>query len=39
MAEEIENKVAKSALLNFNLEDYYQEGERSVIDISNYLDE
>ena len=39
MAGEIENKVAKSALRNFNLEDYYQDGERSVIDISTFLDE
>jgi len=39
MAEEIENKVAQSPLVNFNLEDYYQEGERSVIDISAFLDE
>ena len=39
MAEEIESKVAKSALVNFNLEDYYPEGERSLIDISTYLDQ
>jgi hypothetical protein len=39
MAEEIENKVAQSALVNFNLEDHYTDGERSVIDISKYLDE
>lgn len=39
MAEEIENKVAKSALVNFNLEDYYPDGERSLIDISVFLDQ
>jgi hypothetical protein len=39
MAEEIENKVAQSALVNFNLEEHYTDGERSVIDISKYLDE
>jgi hypothetical protein len=39
MAEEIENKVAQSALVNFNLEDHYTDGERSVIDIRKYLDE
>ena len=39
MTEEIENRVALSTLVNFNLEDYYTDGERSVIDISKYLDE
>ena len=39
MAEEIVNKVAKSALVNFNLEDYYPDGERSLIDISHFLDD
>ena len=39
MNEEIENRVAQSALVNFNLEDYYTDGERSLIDISKYLDE
>ena len=39
MAEEIQNRVAESELVNFNLEDFYQDGERSVIDISEFLDE
>lgn len=39
MTDSIENRVKDSALVNFNLEDYYPEGERSVIDISEYLDE
>ncbi len=39
MAEEIENKVAQSALVNFNIEEYYPEGQRSTIDISRYLDQ
>lgn len=35
--EEIVNKVAKSSLVVFDLEDYYQEGVRSQIDISQWL--
>jgi hypothetical protein len=37
MAEEIINKVANSALQEFNLEDYYLQGKRSVVDIKNQL--
>ena len=39
MGEEIENRVAQSSLVNFNFEDFYPEGERSIIDISNFLEE
>ncbi|WP_310556007.1 DUF2480 family protein [Flavobacterium sp.] len=35
--EEIVNKVANSALLVFDLEDYYPEGQRYSIDISQWL--
>lgn len=35
--EEIVNKVANSALEVFDLEDYYQEGVRTAIDISQWL--
>lgn len=35
--EEIINKVASSSLVVFDLEDYYQEGVRSQIDISQWL--
>lgn len=34
---EIVNKVANSGLINFNLEDYYQKGERLVFDVSPFL--
>jgi hypothetical protein len=34
---EIVNKVAQSALKTFNLEDYYPEGDRQVIDIKDWL--
>ncbi len=37
MQEEIINKVASSALVVFDLEDYYQSGVRSKIDISQWL--
>ncbi len=39
MSEEIKNRVSSSELLNFNLEDYYPEGERAFIDISQYLEQ
>lgn len=39
MAEEIINRVAKSPIVTFNLEDLYQDGPRSVIDISQWLHE
>jgi hypothetical protein len=34
---EIVNKVAQSALKTFNLEDYYPEGDRQIIDIKDWL--
>lgn len=34
---EIVNKVAKSPLITFNLEDFYPEGERHQIDIKDWL--
>lgn len=37
MAEEIINRVARSALVTFDLERYYPEGERRVIDIADWL--
>ena len=37
MQEEIINKVASSVLVVFDLEDYYQNGVRSKIDISQWL--
>ena len=37
MSDEIVNKVAQSALVTFDLEDYYQEGERVEIDIKDQL--
>lgn len=33
----IENKVAQSGLINFNLEDYYPKGERVLIDMADFL--
>lgn len=33
----IENKVAQSGLLNFDLEDYYPQGERVSLDIADFL--
>lgn len=37
MAEEIINRVANSKLITFNLEDYYQDGERVVFDVKDWL--
>lgn len=37
MEEEIINKVASSGLITFNLEDYYPEGERVLIDLKDFL--
>lgn len=37
MSEEIVNRVAKSKLKTFDLEDYYPKGTRSEIDISQWL--
>ena len=37
MADEIINKVAQSKLVTFNLEDYYPEGKRHLLDISEWL--
>lgn len=37
MTEEITNRVAKSPIITFNLEDLYQDGTRQVIDISQWL--
>ncbi len=37
MAEEIVNRVAKSGIITFNLEDYYTEGERVFYDIKQNL--
>ncbi len=37
MADEIINRVANSQLLTVDLEDYYPEGPRSSIDVSNWL--
>lgn len=37
MAEEIVNRVAQSALVTFDLEDYYPAGERVSLDISQWL--
>lgn len=34
---EIINKVAQSPLITFNLEDYYQKGERVMIDMKDWL--
>ena len=34
---EIVNRVAQSSLITFDLEDYYPEGERVVLDISTWL--
>lgn len=39
MAEEIVNRVANSKLITFNLEDYYPEGERILLDLSEWLHE
>lgn len=37
MAEEIVNRVAKSKLVTFNLEDFYPKGPRTTLDISQWL--
>ncbi len=37
MPEEIINRVAQSKLVTFDLEDYYPEGKREVLDIKNWL--
>ncbi len=39
MADEIVNRVANSKLLTFDLEEYYPEGERLSLDISQWLHE
>lgn len=39
MEKEIVNRVAKSPIITFNLEDLYQEGDRKGIDISQWLHE
>jgi hypothetical protein len=37
MSDEIVNRVAKSPIITFNLEELYQDGSRFVIDISQWL--
>jgi len=37
MQDEIVNKVAQSKLITFNLEDYYPQGKRVVLDIKDWL--
>ncbi len=37
MSDEILNRVAQSKLITFNLEDYYPEGKRAVLDIKDWL--
>ncbi|MBI9040938.1 DUF2480 family protein [Lutibacter sp.] len=37
MADEIVNRVANSNLITINLEDFYPKGERTIIDIKNWL--
>ena len=37
MSDEIVNRVAKSALVTIDLEDFYPPGQRSLIDIKNWL--
>ncbi len=37
MQEEIVNRVASSALITFDLEDYYPEGQRIILDIKDWL--
>ena len=37
MKDEIVNKVAQSKLITFNLEDYYSQGNRVVLDIKDWL--
>ena len=38
MADSIENKVAQSALVQFDLEDYYPQGARTLLNISQWLE-
>lgn len=37
MSEEIINRVAKSNLVTFNLEEFYPEGHRAILDIKDWL--
>ncbi|MFS4492865.1 DUF2480 family protein [Maribacter sp. 2308TA10-17] len=37
MPDEIINRVAQSKLITFDLEDYYTEGERAVLDVKDWL--
>jgi hypothetical protein len=37
MSDEILNRVAQSKLITFNLEEYYPEGKRAVLDIKDWL--
>jgi hypothetical protein len=37
MSDDILNRVAQSKLITFNLEDYYPEGKRAVLDIKDWL--
>lgn len=37
MAEEIVNRIAKSPIVQIDLEDYYTEGERKTIDLKDWL--
>lgn len=39
MADTIENRVAKSALVTFDLEKFYQIGTRKALDLSQWLDQ
>jgi hypothetical protein len=39
MQDEIRNRVSESKLITFDLEDYYPEGERVVLDIKDWLHE
>jgi len=39
MAGEIKNRVAESKLITIDLEDYYPEGERFLLDISQWLEQ
>jgi len=39
MANKIVNRVAQSALITFDLEDYYPQGKRCSLDISQWLEE
>ena len=38
MADSIENKVAQSALVQFDLEEYYPQGIRTLLDLSQWLE-